>query len=83
MTNNEKTAYIDAELCLMSKPAKLGVEGAVNRWDELDWAHIAQANVIHNVVCEFFGVGLVDDELLLTRITGRFPALASLLHESS
>ncbi|RSL40767.1 hypothetical protein CEP51_016655 [Fusarium floridanum] len=49
LTTNEKNAYIDAELCLMSKPAKLGVEGAVNRWDELDWAHIAQANVIHNV----------------------------------
>ncbi|KAL6364305.1 hypothetical protein LRP88_02224 [Fusarium phalaenopsidis] len=49
LTDNEKTAYLDAELCLMSKPAKLGVEGAVNRWDELDWAQIAQANVIHNV----------------------------------
>ncbi|KAJ3455982.1 hypothetical protein MRS44_017464 [Fusarium solani] len=49
LNDNEKTTYLDAELCLMSKPAKLGVEGAVNPWDELDWAHIAQANVIHNV----------------------------------
>lgn len=50
MTTTEKTAYIDAELCLMERPAQAGITGALNRWDELDWAHIVQSNVIHNVV---------------------------------
>lgn len=50
MTTTEKTAYIDAELCLMARPAQAGIEGAQNRWDELDWAHIVQSNIIHNVV---------------------------------
>ncbi|KAH8734384.1 amino acid transporter [Ilyonectria robusta] len=49
MTTTEKTAYIDAELCLMARPAQAGIEGAQNRWDELDWAHIVQSNIIHNV----------------------------------
>lgn len=50
MTDTEKSAYIDAELCLMASPSQASIEGALNRWDELDWAHIAQSNVIHNVV---------------------------------
>lgn len=50
MSDTEKSAYIEAELCLMSTPAKAGIEGAQNRWDELDWAHIAQSNIVHNVV---------------------------------
>ncbi|GME39079.1 amino acid transporter [Neofusicoccum parvum] len=49
MSDTEKSAYIEAELCLMSTPAKAGIEGAQNRWDELDWAHIAQSNIVHNV----------------------------------
>lgn len=50
MTDIEKASYIEAELCLMARPAQAGITGAQNRWDELDWAHIAQSNVIHNVV---------------------------------
>ena len=50
MTDTEKALYIEAELCLMARPAQAGITGAQNRWDELDWAHIAQSNVIHNVV---------------------------------
>ena len=50
MTDSEKSSYIDAELCLMARPPQVGITGAQNRWDELDWAHIAQSNVIHNVV---------------------------------
>lgn len=50
MTDTEKASYIEAELCLMARPAQAGITGAQNRWDELDWAHIAQSNVIHNVV---------------------------------
>ncbi|CAG9983394.1 unnamed protein product [Clonostachys byssicola] len=49
MTDTEKSAYIEAELCLMNSTAKAGIDGALNRWDELDWAHITQSNVIHNV----------------------------------
>lgn len=51
MTDPEKKAYIDAELCLQSTAAKTSIEGAINRWDELDWAHITQSNIIHNTVC--------------------------------
>lgn len=50
LTDDEKKAYIDAELCLMSSPAKAGIELAQNRWDELSYAHIAQSNFIHRVV---------------------------------
>lgn len=50
MTDTEKSAYINAELCLMNTTAKTDIEGAINRWDELDWAHIVQSNVIHNTV---------------------------------
>ncbi|KAF7536017.1 hypothetical protein G7054_g4866 [Neopestalotiopsis clavispora] len=48
LTDLEKKAYIDAELCLMSKPPKLGVTGSQNLWDDLMYAHIYQAGVIHN-----------------------------------
>ncbi|KAH0441491.1 amino acid transporter [Colletotrichum camelliae] len=48
MTDVEKKAYIDAELCLQNKAPKLGVEGSQNLWDDLMYAHIYQANVIHN-----------------------------------
>lgn len=34
----------------MSSPPKLGyIEGAQNRWDELQWVHINQSNIIHGV----------------------------------
>lgn len=34
----------------MSSPPKLGtIEGAQNLWDELQWVHTYQANVIHGV----------------------------------
>lgn len=48
MTTTEKKAYIDAELCLMNKAPKLGVAGSQNLWDDMMYAHIYQANVIHN-----------------------------------
>lgn len=50
LSDGEKAAYIDAELCLMSSPPKLDIEGAQNRWDEIMYAHIVQSNVIHDVV---------------------------------
>lgn len=34
----------------MSSPPKLGsIEGAKTRWDELQWVHINQSNIIHGV----------------------------------
>lgn len=34
----------------MSAPPQLSIPGAENRWDELHWNHIVQANYIHDVV---------------------------------
>ncbi|KAF2967710.1 hypothetical protein GQX73_g5889 [Xylaria multiplex] len=49
LTAAEKQNYIDADLCLMTLPPKSGIEGAISRWDELQYAHAAQARYIHNV----------------------------------
>lgn len=49
LSDEEKKAYIDAELCLMSLPAVYGFEGAQNRFDELMYTHIYLTNVIHYV----------------------------------
>lgn len=58
MTAAEKSAYINAELCLMESPAQTKIEGALNRWDELDWAHIVQSNIIHGVVSDLLIISL-------------------------
>jgi tyrosinase len=51
LTDTEKKAYIDAELCLMSASPQGGiVDGAKSRWDELVYVHVAQSNFIHDVV---------------------------------
>ncbi|KAJ2996614.1 hypothetical protein NUW58_g917 [Xylaria curta] len=49
LTKGEKQNYIDADLCLMSLPPKSGIKGATSRWDELQYAHAAQARYVHNV----------------------------------
>ncbi|KAI0412429.1 Di-copper centre-containing protein [Xylaria grammica] len=49
LTDAEKKAYIDADLCLMKAPPIAGVPGAQNVWDELQYTHAAQADYIHNV----------------------------------
>lgn len=49
LTNDEKKAYLDAELCLMNLPAKAGFPGAQTRWDDLQFAHINSTNVVHDV----------------------------------
>jgi tyrosinase len=49
-TSCEKRAYIDAELCLMERPATLGFPGAKNRFEELQYIHVVQAYITHNVV---------------------------------
>ncbi|KAI0470098.1 amino acid transporter [Xylariaceae sp. FL0804] len=49
LTATEKSDYIQADLCLMSLPSTSGVEGAVTRWDDLQWPHIIQTITVHNV----------------------------------
>lgn len=39
--------YIQAELCLQNQPEELGVNGALNLWDDIQWTHIIQSNFIH------------------------------------
>jgi hypothetical protein len=50
LTDAEKQAYLDAELCIMETPASSGVPGAITRWDELQRAHAVQGDYIHGVV---------------------------------
>lgn len=53
LTDVEKLAYIDAELCLMGSPAQLDEPGVKTRWDDLHWVHIVQSNYIHDDVSTF------------------------------
>ncbi|KAK4112247.1 Di-copper centre-containing protein [Canariomyces notabilis] len=49
LSNADKLAYINAELCLMQKPARLGLPGAKTRFDELQAIHQLQAYATHFV----------------------------------
>lgn len=51
LTKAEKDAYIAADVCLINSPSKLNIEGAVTRWDDIQWPHIVQSATVHNVVC--------------------------------
>ncbi|KAL1859478.1 hypothetical protein Daus18300_009623 [Diaporthe australafricana] len=48
LSDDEKTAYLDAELCLINSPPKLNLPDCESRFDELVYAHIIQSNWIHN-----------------------------------
>ncbi|SPO07230.1 uncharacterized protein DNG_09924 [Cephalotrichum gorgonifer] len=48
-TDEQKRAYIDAELCLMNKPATLGLSAAKNRFEELQAVHVLQSGITHGV----------------------------------
>ncbi|KAF2008959.1 Di-copper centre-containing protein [Aaosphaeria arxii CBS 175.79] len=48
-SNTEKLAYIDAELCLMKKPATLGLPSTKTRFDEFQAIHALQAYATHFV----------------------------------
>ncbi|GAB1316309.1 hypothetical protein MFIFM68171_06519 [Madurella fahalii] len=48
-TVEEKKAYIDADLCLMSLPATLGLNGTKNRFEELQAIHQVQSSITHGV----------------------------------
>ncbi|KAI1335914.1 amino acid transporter [Xylariaceae sp. FL0016] len=49
LTETEKSDYIQADLCLMALPSTSGIEGAVTRWDDLQWPHVVQTITVHNV----------------------------------
>jgi tyrosinase len=50
LTDSEKSEYLRAEKCLLESSAKGGVnDAAKTRWDELQWVHITQSNIIHGV----------------------------------
>ncbi|KAF2679807.1 Di-copper centre-containing protein [Lentithecium fluviatile CBS 122367] len=49
LSNAEKLEYINAELCLMQKPAKLSLPGCKTRFDELQAVHQLQAYATHFV----------------------------------
>ncbi|PVH91111.1 Di-copper centre-containing protein [Periconia macrospinosa] len=49
LTREEKKSYIDAEKCLMSLPAKLGLAGPRTRFDEFQKIHVLHAPLIHGV----------------------------------
>ncbi|KAI1343574.1 amino acid transporter [Xylariaceae sp. FL0016] len=49
LTDDEKSAFIQAELCLMESDAQEFTSWAKNRYDEIIYTHVIQASVIHNV----------------------------------
>ncbi|KLU89830.1 hypothetical protein MAPG_08799 [Magnaporthiopsis poae ATCC 64411] len=49
LSNETKLEYINAELCLMKKPARLGLPGARTRFDELQAIHQLQSWATHFV----------------------------------
>jgi len=49
LSTKEKKDYINAELCLINKPATLGLPDATNRFEELQQIHRIPASISHNV----------------------------------
>ncbi|KAK3935115.1 amino acid transporter [Diplogelasinospora grovesii] len=49
LTGIEKSRYIDATLCLINSPTKIGVSVAKTRWDDFQYAHALNMPYIHNV----------------------------------
>ncbi len=50
LSDSEKKAYLDAELCLMSKPSTLGLRGSRTKFDDFQAAHVLQSEIAHFVV---------------------------------
>ncbi|KAK0206877.1 hypothetical protein DFS33DRAFT_626885 [Desarmillaria ectypa] len=44
LTDDEKTTYFEAELCLLSLPAQTSIPGVITRYDDLVGAHSMQAD---------------------------------------
>ncbi|KAK7705175.1 hypothetical protein SLS64_008069 [Diaporthe eres] len=49
LSDDEKSAYIEAELCLINSPAKDGLPYSKTRWDEITYSHAIQTNWVHDV----------------------------------
>ncbi|OAT01056.1 hypothetical protein, variant 2 [Blastomyces dermatitidis ER-3] len=49
LSNSEKQAYIDAELCLMRKPPKTAFKGVITRFDDFQALHVHTAYMNHYV----------------------------------
>jgi tyrosinase len=49
LSDHEKKSYIDATVCLMTKPATQGFPDCTTRWDELTYVHRVNTNIVHNV----------------------------------
>ncbi|KAK5653963.1 hypothetical protein OQA88_7639 [Cercophora sp. LCS_1] len=49
LTNPERTAYINAELCLMSKRSTSGIRGAKTKFDDFQAAHALHMEIAHFV----------------------------------
>jgi tyrosinase len=49
LSTKQKKDYIKAELCLIGKPATIGLPDATNRYEELQQIHRIPAAVSHNV----------------------------------
>ncbi|KAK0627925.1 hypothetical protein B0T14DRAFT_422288 [Immersiella caudata] len=47
LNDEEKKAYIDAELCLMSTPATLGLRGTRTKFDEFQSVHVLKMEIAH------------------------------------
>jgi len=75
MTDTEKSAYIDADLCLMNSPSKTDFPGAKTRWDDLQYVHINLTNIIHGCVC--FCSLLLDSLFNTDGCTGWISSMAS------
>lgn len=50
LREEEKVAYIRADVCLVEAPSKLHYPGAVSGWDDLQVPHLVQSAMIHNIV---------------------------------
>lgn len=48
LTDDEKSGYLAAEVCLQSQPATLNFTNAQTKWDELQYTHIKQTNWVHS-----------------------------------
>ncbi|KAG5305058.1 tyrosinase [Histoplasma capsulatum G186AR] len=49
LSNDDKLAYINAELCLMKLPAKTSMEGVITRFDDFQALHVHGAYMTHFV----------------------------------
>ncbi|KAI8627641.1 amino acid transporter [Xylariaceae sp. FL1651] len=70
LTEAEKTAYINADLCLMAAPPAAGIPGAQNLWDELAYTHGIQSDYIRSVWNEPADVGALPQAAIFNAVVG-------------